>query len=79
MESIGQRIAQVLHEQERTVVWLSRKLYCNRQNIYDIFHRDSIDTNLLLRISKILNHDFFVDFSRELHETKDEKTESGKK
>ena len=51
MEHIGQVIKQELERQERTVVWLARKLSCDRSNIYRIFQKESIDTNLLVRIS----------------------------
>lgn len=63
MMHIGQRIEQELRRQERTVTWLARKIHCNRQNIYDIFRRESIDTTLLQRISHALSHDFFRDIS----------------
>lgn len=63
MIHIGKRIEAVLREKERTVAWFARKLYCNRQNVYDIFKRESIDTTLLQRISVILEHNFFRDLS----------------
>lgn len=63
MIHIGNRIETVLREKERTVSWLARKLYCNRQNVYDIFKRKSIDTTLLQRISIVLEHNFFKDLS----------------
>ena len=63
MIHIGKRIETVLREKERTVAWFARKLYCNRQNVYDIFKRESIDTTLLQRISVILEHNFFRDLS----------------
>ena len=63
MEHIGQVIKQELERQERTVVWLARKLSCDRSNIYRIFQKESIDTNLLVRISVILQYDFFAGFS----------------
>ena len=47
MEHIGQVIKQELERQERTVVWLARKLSCDRSNIYRIFQKESIDTNYL--------------------------------
>lgn len=59
MEHIGQAIKQELERQERTVVWFARKLSCDRSNIYRIFQKESIDTNLLVRISIILQYDFF--------------------
>lgn len=63
MLHIGRKIEEELRRQERTVAWFARKLYCNRQNVYDIFKRESIDTSLLRRISAILGHDFFKDLS----------------
>lgn len=42
-----------------TVTWFALQLNCDRRNIYNIFVRQSIDTELLLRISKILQYNFF--------------------
>lgn len=66
MLHIGMKIEEELRRLERTVAWFARKLYCNRQNVYDIFKRESIDTSLLRRISAILGHDFFKDLSADL-------------
>lgn len=63
---IGQLIKQELEQQERTVSWFARKLYCDRSNIYKIFKRPTIDTELLLRISVILKHDFFADYQEHI-------------
>ena len=63
--TIGEKIREELARQERTVTWLARKLNCNRQNVYDIFKRSTIDTELLMRISLILRVDFFKLFSEE--------------
>lgn len=63
---IGKIIEEELRNQERSVVWLSRKLNCNRTNVYKIFHRASIDTELLLKISNILNRDFFAYYTSRL-------------
>lgn len=63
---IGNRVQQVLREQERSVTWFAEKLCYTRSNAYKIFERSSIDTFLLQRISKILNHNFFEDLSEEL-------------
>jgi hypothetical protein len=62
-KSIGIMIKEELARQERTVSWFARHLSCDRSNIYRIFQKDSIDTELLIRISNILNHDFFADIS----------------
>ena len=62
---IGEAIKNELLKQERTITWLARKLYCDRSNIYDIFKRHSIDSLLLLRISIILNYNFFSLYDKE--------------
>lgn len=60
---IGNMIKNVLLQQERTVAWLARSICCSRPNVYKIFEKDNIDINLLILISKALNHDFFMDIS----------------
>ena len=62
--SIGALIEKELRQQERSVSWFARHLACDRRNIYRIFKKDCIDTDLLIRISKILEHDFFADISK---------------
>ena len=61
---IGKLIQEELRRQQRTVVWLAQSLKCNRTNIYKIFHRPNIDTDLLLQISLLLDCDFFRIYSR---------------
>ena len=63
---IGEEIKKELEKQKLGITWLSRKLYCDRSNIYDIFKRSSLDTGLLLRISTVLNRNFFELYSNEL-------------
>lgn len=45
------------------VTWFAAKLNCDRRNVYDIFQRPTIDTQLLAQISIVLNHNFFQDLS----------------
>lgn len=63
MKSIGQLIKEELERQERSVTWFAQKLSCHRTNVYDIFARDNIDMTLLIRISRILHHNFLKDLS----------------
>ena len=65
--SIGKLVEEELRRQNRSVAWLSRELNCNRRNIYDIFSRNSIDTELLYHLSVILHTDFFACFSKSLN------------
>ncbi len=66
---IGKLIEEELRRQERTVTWLSRKIHCDRRNVYKIFARPYIDTDLLMRLCNILHTDFFAYFSSNLHHT----------
>ena len=63
---IGKQIHEELLRQGHSVLWLSQQLGCNRTNIYNIFVRDSISTELLMKISIALNTDFFAIFSEQL-------------
>lgn len=65
MIHIGELIRERLCEIERTPTWLARKINCDRTNIYKIFQRASIDTELLARISRALDYNFFIDLSEE--------------
>ncbi|UBD14679.1 XRE family transcriptional regulator [Bacteroides salyersiae] len=67
MVHIGKIIEAELHRQERSVTWFAKKLYCERTNVYSIFKRQSIDTELLLRISQILKHNFFNYYLTEIN------------
>lgn len=62
MIHIGNCIQAELRRQERSVTWFARKLNCDRSNVYNIFLRNTIDTELLMRISIVLNHNFFIDY-----------------
>lgn len=64
---IGNRIKEVMKERRVSVVAFSRQLGCSRTNTYKLFEHYSIDTMQLLRISRILNHDFFAEYQLELH------------
>lgn len=67
---IGERIREVFDQQPRThtAVWFAKQLNCDRRNIYKIFSRNNIDILLLLRISRILQHDFFKELSAEVQD-----------
>lgn len=66
---IGRLIEDELRRQERSVTWFSRKILCDRRNVYDIFNRADIDTALLYRISKALHFDFFKFYTNSLRTT----------
>lgn len=66
MKPIGTLIREEVERQERSISWFARKLCCDRSNVYRIFQRESIDTSLLLRISRLLDRDFFAEYSQQL-------------
>lgn len=67
MIHIGHIIENELHKQGHSVTWFAHRLFCDRTNIYKIFRKQSLDTELLLRISTILRHDFFRHYSTEYY------------
>lgn len=72
MVEIGSIIKNELLRQERSVAWFARKLCCERANVYKIFNKQSLDTELLKRISLVLNHDFFQYYSERLKDSNDD-------
>ena len=66
--NIGQAIREEMDRTGRTVTWLSKQLGTNRMACYRIFNSYSIDTQMLLRISVLLDRDFFVLYSAALRE-----------
>ena len=59
---IGKRIKAKLKEQGRTSVWLAAQIPCSPNHLYKVYAKPSINTDLLKRISKILDYNFFEDF-----------------
>lgn len=68
--NIGKLIRQKVDERGITIVRLARELSYSRTNIYKIFNKRSIDTEVLLRISSILEFDFFSLYSCQLKNKK---------
>lgn len=56
---IGKLIQQTLKKQGRSPSWLAEQINCNRDNIYKIYQRPHINTELLMHISIVLKVDFF--------------------
>ena len=63
--NIGKHIEEILRKQGRSVAWLASEIPCERTNVYNIFKRKSVDVRLLMRISVILDYDFFKELSEE--------------
>ena len=60
---IGHLIKTELRKQGRTITWLASQLGYSRQNMYKLFERRWIYTDLLLKISDIMGRDFFKFYS----------------
>lgn len=67
---VGRMIEDELRRQDKTVSWLARSICHERSSIYKIFSRRSVDVYLLLKISVLLNHDFFLDISSAINSRK---------
>ena len=63
MLHIGQKIQVVLKSKRWSVTAFAKKINTDRNNVYHIFKRKSIDTDLLYKISTVLDYDFFADFN----------------
>ena len=72
MIHIGQIIKQELQKKGFTVTWLTKELNCSRSNVYKIFDKPTLDTALLMQISKLLDVDLFQYYSEELELLKSE-------
>lgn len=57
--NIGEMIKEEVHSQGMSIVEFAKRINCRRSNVYNIFSRSSINTHLLIMISKALNKNFF--------------------
>ena len=56
---IGHLIQAQLKTDKRSVGWLSREIGCTHNHVYKIFNKSSLDSDLIFRISKAMNFNFF--------------------
>jgi transcriptional regulator with XRE-family HTH domain len=61
--NLGKHIQEVMRSQGMSASELAKLIPCERTNVYNIFKRKSLDARLLMRISKVLNYDFFIELS----------------
>lgn len=66
MIHIGQLIKEKVEEDGRTIAAIADACGIKRPNFTHIFTRESIDTDLLLKISRGLNYDFFRHYSAQI-------------
>jgi hypothetical protein len=76
---IGKKIKEVLKESRLGATEFGVQINKSRTVVYDIFERDSIDTALLQKISKVLDHNFFSYYKVEPATVKDDRVVYNKK
>lgn len=74
---IGKKIKEVWRKSRLKGTEFAAAINRDRQVIYDIFKRESIDTELLQSISRVLNHDFFKYYSNDTVIIKEPKDKFG--
>ena len=70
---IGNIIHEQLRKDRRSVGWLAREIPCTRNHLYKVFRRPSLDTDLLLRISQVMNFNFFQYYAAEVKKGSEER------
>jgi predicted transcriptional regulator len=62
---IGKKIQEVVDNSSYTIVAFAKEIGLTRDGVYKIFKKESIDTEQLQKISKVLKHDFFNYYQKE--------------
>jgi transcriptional regulator with XRE-family HTH domain len=70
---IGQKIKEIFDQRQIKLTDFADELGTVRQNVYRIFKKRHLDTGLLLKISQVLNHNFFQYYVADPTEITDEK------
>ena len=66
MEKLGDLINKELRKQNWNIVEFADRLSTSRGNVYKILNKGNLDVELLGKISKVLNHNFFEDVALNL-------------
>ena len=59
----GNIILNELREQRRSVAWFAKEMGSDRSNMYKLLARPHLNTDFVLRASRLLEHDFFGEAS----------------
>ncbi|MBQ3355303.1 MAG: helix-turn-helix transcriptional regulator [Bacteroidales bacterium] len=62
---IGQMIKAVFDESGMTVAEFARQIHLERTTVYSIFERPTVDVIQLVKISKVLKHNFLSDVEQQ--------------
>lgn len=71
MLHIGELIRKRMEKQQISIVWLAKHLSCSRTDVYKLLNKYSLDTEILAKISKLLDFDFFSLYSEEIQKDKE--------
>jgi hypothetical protein len=63
---VGRLIKERMESDGHSVAWLAKRMYCDRSNIYKIFQKQSLDTETLFLVSRVMKVDFFAYYSNNL-------------
>ena len=66
-KTIGNLIKEYVDASEYNVKEFAQAISVSRANVYDIFNRNTMDIELLARISKVLHHNFFSDVASNMN------------
>lgn len=58
---IGHMVKSVFDKSGLSVAEFARRIHCERTNVYKIFNRQSVDVEILVKISDALEHNFLED------------------
>ena len=65
-KTIGELIKDYVYKSNYNITDFAAAIAVTRNNVYKIFERNSIDIDLLARISKVLDHNFFEDLANDM-------------
>ena len=68
----GKMILNELRKQRYSVTWFAQEMGSDRSNMYKLLSRQHLNSEFILRASKLLNYDFFGEASRLFHLEKEE-------
>jgi len=70
----GNMILNELRKQRYSIAWFAKEMGSDRSNMYKILARSHLNSDFILRASKLLNYDFFGEASRLFLEKPDKET-----
>lgn len=67
MIHVGSIIKETLKKKGKSVTWFANEMCCTRTNVYKIFRKKSIDTDIIWRASQVLECNLFELISNKLN------------